>query len=332
MLTYQVRKRVFVRLNGKTFDFPNSVEILFVFQPLQPFGSGSDDGRTAVKGVEVDLIFNANTGRHAVKSKVPLQPLDVTIEDPVWRLEFRGNEVRVFTHCKNMKELKELVEAIYYGLPMLLNVEFADPPIVERVSGKIGDTSFQWLIDDWRMPFITTTQQRQEEKVNSSWLRFDLISQPANRRLLAALNYFHVACRLSRAGNSPWEFMGEIILNLSKVLEVLFPPLHNEKPRDAVRAGLKTLDYSEDEIERNFIPIMELRNYIDVAHVHLSVFNINQLQVLHRYTELIEDPFRQIFHRLFHRIETGQYQLPPFDYHAPKLEAVRIIEKLAPRK
>ena len=60
-----------------------------------------------------------------------------------------------------------------------------------------------------------------------------LLSRLNNRRIIAALKYYYTACRLSRVGNSPWEFMSEIILNFCKVLESLFPA-----SRDTVREGL----------------------------------------------------------------------------------------------
>jgi len=49
MWTYQVRQRQFKLEEGQTLNFPNDVEILFIFSPTQPFGAGLDHGRTAVQ-------------------------------------------------------------------------------------------------------------------------------------------------------------------------------------------------------------------------------------------------------------------------------------------
>jgi len=329
MLTYQVRKRVFRLSEGGALDFPNPVEISFVFQPLQPFGMVAGGGKTAVRGVPATVHFDANSGKHAIESKQPLQPLAVTIEEPGRRTEIRGNELRVFTHCKALEDLDDLIQSLYFGFPMLLNVEFADPPTVERVSGKVGSTSFRWELPEWKMEFEITTQELQEEKIASSWRRFDLLSRPGNRRLIAALHYFHVACRLSRVGNSPWEFMAEVILNLSKVLEVLFPPGGDGKTRDAARTALKALNFSEVEIERDFIPAMALRNEIDVSHVSLSLFTLKQLQILHDYTESAEAAFRSMLGRLLDRMQKGHYEVPLCFDLTPSREAVGVIERLS---
>lgn len=329
MLTYTIRKRVFRLSEGDTLVFPNHVEVRVVLQPLQPFGAAPDGGRTAVRGVPATVRFDANSGRHTIESKVPPKPLEVVIEDPVRRVELRGNELFIRTRCETLEDVNNLIEAIYYGFPMLLNVDFADPPIVERVNGKVGDTPFGWELKSWRGHFDITTQELQEKRVVSAWKRFEIISQPINRRVIAALHYFHVACRLSGVGQSPGEFMAEAILNFSKMLEVLFPATGDEKALDAAREGLKELDFSEDEIEGNFIPAMVLRNHIDVAHVFLSIFTSKQLQVLHQYTESAESSFRSLLQRLLERIQTGLYEVRPYPDPAVRPDAAAVIEKLA---
>ena len=57
---------------------------------------------------------------------------------------------------------------------------------------------------------------------------------------------------------------------------------------DAARGGLEKLGYSGEEIEREFLPAMALRNEIDVGHVDLSIYTRRQLNALHRYTEVAE--------------------------------------------
>jgi len=330
VLTYQVRPRIYRHSKGKTFSFPSDVELVFFFQPLQPFGKEPGGGSTAVKAVEGNALFDANTGRHWIKSRNPLKPLEVIIEEPVRRIEMHGNELHVQARFESLKEMDEIIQSLFFAFPILLNVEFADPPFVERVSGTVGDVPFRWELDGWRMDFQITTQELQEQRVASSWERLNVLSSPDNRRVIAALHYFHVACRLSRAGNSPWEFMSEVILNLSKVLEVLFPPsTGNAKTLEAARTGLKDLGYSEIEVERYFIPAMALRNKIDSAHVDLSIFKREQLRVLHAYTEVAENAFQEMLKRLLTETQLERYK--PVQYGKPsrRREAETIIERIA---
>lgn len=315
--------------NGESFSFPNSAEILIVLGPSQPFGVEAGGGRTAVRAVAATANFNANTGEHTIDSHTPLSPLDLTIHEPNRRLELRGNQLRVIVErVESNRELTELIESIYYGLPILLNVEFADPPVIERIRGNVGESLFRWELADWRFEFHTTTQEEQERKVARSWERFGLLSSPGNRRLIGALHYFYKASRLRNAGHSPWEFTAEIILNLSKSLEILFPPSGDGQPRDAVRNGLTALGYSSGAIERNFIPAMALRNEIDVGHVDLSLYTRTQLQTLHRYTEMAEDVLREMLERTMTRMANGETTLEPHDARSVGARARRIIERL----
>ena len=329
MFTYQLRPRVFRIENGDSLPFPNSAEILIVLGPLQPFGSEAGGGHTTVQSTGAQVEFNANTGEHFIVSKSPLSPLDVTIEEPDRRWELRGNELRlVIEHCETNQELTELIESLFRALPILLNVEFADPPVIERIEGKVGETRYRWELADWRMDFDVTTQEVQERKFVDSWQRIALLSDSNNRRLIGALHYFHIASRLRSAGHSPWEFMAESILNLTKTLETLFPPTGDGKKRDAVRRSLAVLEYSDEEIERDFIPVMALRDEIDVGHVDLSLYTRRQLNALHRYTQAADNVFSGLLQRLMLHMEKGSFTLIPHAPSSPDSVARRIIEKL----
>jgi len=123
--------------------------------------------------------------------------------------------------------------------------------------------------------------------------------------------------------------MSEVILNYSKILEVLFPQLKNEGNRDAARRGLADLGYTPDEYERCFIPAMSLRNDIDSGHVFLSVFKREQLNVLHEYTEAAEGKFRHLLQTIMENIENQTYDVPPKTDFSPKNDVAAIIEKIA---
>ena len=122
--------------------------------------------------------------------------------------------------------------------------------------------------------------------------------------------------------------MPEMLLNLCKTLEALFPPDGDGRTRDAVRTGLHGLGYSEQEIDCNFTPAMALRNEIDVGHVELGVFTMDELTTIHQYTQSAEGEFRQMFKRLFDCIESGTLQIKPYDERRPRKSALKIVERL----
>jgi hypothetical protein len=320
MLTYQLRPRIFRHKGGDRIAFPADVELRFHFQPLQPFGMQAGGGRTFVKNVAASLFFNANTGEHTIVSEEPLQPLDVIIEEPVRTVRLAGNVLSITQHFDHLDELERLVTSVYFAFPVLLNVKFADPPIVERVDGRIGACEFRWELDDWHAEVRGTTQDQQEDSVTRALERMTLLSEPGRRRLIAALHYFHAACRHARRGSTPGEFLAEVLLNLSKTLEAIFPPSGDGKTRDAVRAGLRQLNFSTNDIERNFLPAMALRNQIDVGHVEFGLFTMEQLRPLHAYIERAESAFRDLLDRVLEGIVSGSFATPS---HEPVSNGLR---------
>lgn len=329
MLTYQVRPRVLSFRGGKVPEFPADGEINFHFQPLQPFGEAADGGRTAVRAVAASVLINANTGATTVESKTPLSRLGVRIDEPNRRVEQDGRVMTISQEFQSIGELSALIEAVAYVFPSVLNVSFQDAPYVERVDGIVGGENFLWELQKWGARFGITTQEEQEQHVATAWQRIELLSEKnKSRRLAAGLHYFHIACRLSSESVTAGEFVAESVLNFAKSLEVLFPPDGDGKTRDAVRNGLRAIGYEDNEIERDFLPAMALRDNIDVAHVGLCIFTLDQLKVIHGYVENGEGVFREMFKRLFSAIENDQYQIAPHEIAKPFKDVVAIIDKM----
>jgi hypothetical protein len=95
-----------------------------------------------------------------------------------------------------------------------------------------------------------------------------------------------------------------------------------------VRAGLRILGFSDNQIERDFIPVMALRNEIDVGHVELGLFTMDQLKTIHNFTERAEGAFRDMFERLVSRVESGQADIAPHELGPPRHEAIKPIDLL----
>ena len=327
MLTYQVRPRAF-RFTTGVPSFPADCVVRFHFVPLQPFGAEAGGGHTAVRAVKANALFNPHSGEHTITSTQPLKPIEVVLQYEDLRVTWNGPVLTAARRCASPDELSRLVEQVHFVLPPLLAVSFADPPYVSQVEGEVDSRAFQWELARWNAHFKTTTQEEQERMAAQAWERLALVMIPARRRLVAALHYFHVACRLARAGSTAGEFVAEVILNLTKVLEVLFPPGGDGRTRDAARAGLASLGFSEDEIEGRFLPAMALRSKIDVGHVDLGVFTVDQLKVIHAYAGLAEEAFRDLLQRILDRTARGEWDVTGYELGAPDAEATKIVERL----
>jgi hypothetical protein len=188
----------------------------------------------------------------------------------------------------------------------------------------VGDAPFAWVYSQYPWPWAVTTKEIQEQEFLDSWRRLELLLPEENIRLFAALNYFHIACRLPIVGINPWEFMGEALLNLSKVLEILFPGPEGQT-LNAAREGLRQLDYADEDIEWRYITAMALRNELDVAHVSLVTLSQEELENVHTYTEQAEDYFREMLSRVIDRIAAGNLDLPLYEPRTGHIEVIRRI-------
>lgn len=304
MLTYRLQQRLFRIVEGELPSFPASVHIEMRLGPPAPFGTGVG-GRTTMKAAPATATIDANTGHATIAPEKPFDPVDVEVEYDNMVVQVKGDILTVDATCSDLQELRGLVETFYHLLPAILNVEFADPPHVVHVSGVIGKSSFRWELGENYAEFYPTTTENQERRIIDAIGRMTgLISDGKNRRLAAAYHYFHVACRLRAAGDSPWEFMGEALVNLTKTLQALFG-----ESREHVRAGLAALGYPTQEIERSFVLVMVLRREFDSGHVMLSILTDLQANSLNRYVRRREQRFRSLLQRVTSAVTAGTLQL-----------------------
>jgi hypothetical protein len=328
MLTYQVRPRIFRLESEKPLAFPVECELRFHFQPGQPFGAEAGGGRTLVQHVAASTFFDANSGTSTAVAKKPLSPLDVVVEAPNMVVRLEGATLTITGTFESLNVVEQTIEGVFFVLPTLLNVEFADPPYVERVDGMIGTVGFGWELARWAGQYVVTSQETQERHFMEAWTRMSVVSVPGRRRLAAALHYFHVACRLGCSGRTAGEFVAEAILNLAKTLEVLFPPAGGGDARDAARVGLRTLGLADERIEADFIPSMALRNEIDVGHVGLGLFKPEHLEAIHAYVERAERAFQDMLQLLLTRVEAGDVEIAHHELGPPSKKALEVVERL----
>ena len=303
MLTYHLQKRIFQTENGEQFSFPNNVEIEIFLEPSEQFGLGNKPSRTGIQGTNGKIVTDLNVGRSGFLSNSPLDnPIESKIVYDNLTLELRGNILYSKSECKDANSLNELIVTLHYLIPFLLNINFAEPPVVKYTIGKVGDCSFEWILKTAEFSLEVTNKEKQEQIVIDSFERLKIFKGTSNRRLAAALYYFYMARRLEEAGNSPYEFMSEIILNFCKVLEILIGP-----SRDKVRKELLKFGFNETEIEIKFMPIMILRNEFDVGHAFIKIINEESLILLYEYLKISEKDFRDLLKKVIISVEDGSY-------------------------
>jgi hypothetical protein len=309
--------------------FPVDGEVKFTLAPPGVFGSGDLTDSLVLEGVHVSLAQERNTGKYIRTVSQRMDPISVSSRVGNVSMQAKGNVVTVESHFKSLSELSNLIESVHFGLPVILALKFRDTPIISAVTGTVGGVDFTWAYAEYVWPWQVSTKETQERNFLESWERLELILPRENAQLFAALHYFHVACRLAIVGFTPWEFLGEVLLNLCKVLEALFPPtIEGQGTIDAARNGLRNLKYTDDEIEKWYARVMHLRNQLDVGHVSLVALDYEQLRPVHEYAAHAEGRFRDMLLRVVNAIVAGKLVLQPYQ-HKRKRDLERTLGRLA---
>lgn len=332
MLTYLARPRgLYLEPEGAVIEFPADVWVEFRFEPGGPFGEDVPPIRTVPLGARARFEWNACRGETTVQTDARLPRLRIFLEGADGRLEFDGSRMRVTKNIQSREELQRVLETYFYGLPPLLALEMLDCPTISEVRGRIGDVSFCWgLVESGQASIDVVTESLQQERVRQAIARLGVLDERngfANRRLLAAAQYFHIACRLARAAERRFEFLSEPLLNFAKVLEALFPA-PPAQTIDTAREELKRLGFGELEIEALYVPALALRNAIDVAHPTLTAHSDAELATLQRYADSAEEAFRKLVNRVFDCIKKEELNLKPASNKTISSDTRRIIERI----
>ena len=327
VFTYKENRVLFLE-EGGPLAFPCDVTVTVMLAP-SPVHGDYVPGSTCRLGSQAGLTWNANTGRNVTLSTPPLDPTDVRATVGDLKFAINGHTVEAAWHCGSRNDLLGVLGALHFVLPLSIGVAFADPAIPIVTSGRAGDTKFVWQVESTGTAFETLGAVDRDERVLAALARLPVLCARRNVRLLASLAYLDKAVRLLTTGFGPSDFAAEAVLNLAKCIEVLFPG-PPEMSREAARAGLAALGYSDDEIEQTFVKALVLRSRLDAAHVRLATLNAAERRKVQMYMEGVIDRFRALLRDMIDRASRDDLDLAPYEHdRSPGDELARILDSIA---
>jgi hypothetical protein len=175
MLIYQNRPRGYVFDGNEAVVFPADCRIRFHLAPKQVFGSESAGGRTTFHGRRPTFVFDPHTGVVTFDHEEP--PTPVVATGKYLRLSFllKGHVLEISGRFNTGKSVTQIIERVYYVLPLVLSIDLADPLIIEKVDGEIGGEAFYWgILKSQEFTFELVSEADQE-----SWCRMSSYFSPA---------------------------------------------------------------------------------------------------------------------------------------------------------
>ncbi|MDX2059476.1 MAG: hypothetical protein SFV24_16820 [Gemmatimonadales bacterium] len=306
MFTYQRQPRHIRLLDTEAPQFPVTGEITFTLAPGQVFGTADGPLRAARIGSDFHAEWDANADRDLSRPIPGFTPVQLKLAALGGEFEVRGNAITFRTVLQSFDDLQRHVQLLLFALPAGLSALLPDPVYITATEGTVGLTRFRLEHIGAVTPLLVLDDSTLVQRVATALSNVEPLAQKGSVRLLAAHRYVHTAARLLAAGYSRWEFMGEVVLNYAKALEILFGD-----PRDAQRAGMRTLGMPDLDIETRFIPVTLLRDFLDVAHPKLAQLDGGRLKGLYLYLVGLEGDFQELLKRAVDGLASGTWVPSP---------------------
>jgi len=312
VLTFRENRVNFVE-SGRPV-YPSRVTVRLDFEP-SPFLGDSVEGATVLEGSMARFSWNANTGRATVLSEPPFPSAKSRVLLGDTQVALDDHTLEVVVDCASSQELTGHFASLCFIMPLAFAIEFREAVVARTTTASSPSANYVWQVARSSPSCEIISVETRDDRINAAILNFSTLLDAKNTRLLCAAEYFHKAVRMIEVGAGPSEFAAESIVNLSKVLEVLFP---GEPTRQVIRAGLNSAGVEAGTIERYFLPCVMLRSHFDAAHVKIEGPTPEQRQTLQQYLESAVHEFRIFLSDYTHRVSrdeiaVAEYQPDPSD-------------------
>lgn len=265
--------------------WPAAVELRFRLKPADLFGMPDPSvPRSTISG-ETKFSIDGETGKLTVLETGELPPyrLDGTFNDG--SLTIVGNEAVLQANAVDEVHLESLLSWTSILLTQFLTVQIGAFIDIHSVRGTIAGrrVSALYPADSYSILLASVDAELRDERIRRA-LQAPSFNNPSYSRFVASTRYFHHALRLiapMEVNYVPYSAHSEVLLNLAKSIEILF----SAPSRDALRARLRALEYTEEQIETQIIPILVVRNEIDVGHPTSGHATPEEVATLRRFVD-----------------------------------------------
>lgn len=307
MLILQIPPRTVI-FEGTSFPtFPARATINVKLAPEEAFGEADLSGKLSIvpHGHQVRMSTDLRNGGIRFQGGGRLPKLQA--EGPLFdaRIQLDGAHALVEHACPSEGAFKQLIRLVENQVPAVLSVPLRAPVEVVSVSGSVGPQRFRVeFCGVIEAPIRTADLTRDvQEKLE----RLQHLPAQAADRVFSAHRYLLQAYRLRYISEYPGQFLGERLLNLYKVLEVLFG-----RKADDLRASLQHLGL-RDEVVELLVGLVYVRDESDVGHPAIQQLDAASYESVHKYVFWAEEVVTWLLDHLLDRLPTTENGLKPLN-------------------
>ena len=308
-------------------EWPATAELRVELQPCDLFGVPSTSfPRTTITG-KTEFVVNGLTGKFSVSASQPLDQATFHGTYPNGVIRIEGNIVHLTAQLADWSCLESTLNWLSTALAQFLSVQVGVFVDVALVEGTISGRSLRALYpaESYSLIVACVDQQTRDAAIRTSLLG-PAQNQSSYPRFVASASYFRHALRLlspREVNYAPYVVYAEVLLNLAKCVEILV----SGKDRDDQRKKFRELGFTHDRVETIIMPIIFIRNKLDVAHPTSGYRTKEEIAVLRKFVDRAVKNVSQLLRWISQQIAVKDDFLKPLP-GLPSDERSKLIKKL----
>ncbi|MGB2863194.1 MAG: hypothetical protein WBC05_07690 [Sedimentisphaerales bacterium] len=302
--------------------FPAMVTATLTFAPEDAFGVHTVGVRTtAPKDRPAGVVWNANEG--TVQWEVELiDRVNMTFNRGNFKASLDGNNLILTFNTPSLDHTSDIIASANHFLPALLTFHLKVFVWITKFEVNIGEANFNFEIPRYNASITVATKEYNTNQIITTldeWLGAD----KQYLRILLALYYYRHAKRLANMEPNRESMVAEVLLNLTKAVEIIF-----SSNRECLRDRARKWGFSEIFIEKRIIPLFLIRNELDIAHVTTSPLDIDQRQVIINFTSAAILTVHELIERLSKLVKEKEIKLQPPSPHV-EADKKKLLQTIA---
>ena len=294
-----------------------------VFAPEDAFGAPGADPRTTTPILrDARALWNRNEGIATIEGEI-IDPVRVNLSENGLELSFQGNVLTMYFLTASVEDVDAIGRWVVQMTPPILSIHLEVPVWLKEFKFDVGGKQYSFgVLGGGTHTWFVTSPEHSSAQIERS-LRDALNLQEDELRLISAMHYYRHAIRLSRLDPDRESMVAEVILNLTKAIEILA-----SDNRETIRKVSANLGFKSDEIESRIIPLVLIRSRLDVAHVATGPLSVHERAVVRRFSDTAIVVVREFILRAQEGVRTGAIRLRPLSASLEK-EKSDLLQRIA---
>jgi hypothetical protein len=294
-------------------EFPADVSATILLAPEDAFGvEGATNRRVLPVGKDARLCVDINEGRSWHEGEL-VSPLALAFAAQGIDMALNGNRLLLRYRAESAQEAVGIASSVSLLMPPALTFRIGIYVWIKQFLLNLAGHEFNFGVSLVPDTFLTETSDGMASRVQMAiedWLSF----RPGHERLISALSYYRHAKRISELQPDQVVFVAEVLLNLAKAIEILMAGSKAEKGQqtnDRVRARARSWGFTDRQIEEWIIPILLLRNQVDIAHASLTPLSPDERSLVIDFSHKSLERVGQMLADVLDGVKNGRIVLDP---------------------